>query len=375
MNTAQSTEPVTVGIDAAVTANHHIVVRRPEPGGVGAIVDDFSVAPTLDGLARLTRRLADRDVRVAVAEPTSMTWLGLSLALADAGIDLALVGSRHVARLRGAVSGKNKSDVIDAQLLSRAGELFALQPAVLPDPATLALQRAGRRRHKLLIEANRCWRRIIALGRWAFPDTWNALRGSRAAILAVLRRWPHLDALARARVTSIADEIAAHSRGLRDVSARAVRVRDWARRSGMAASTSTPAWPGPARRRPASGRPSGATTTCCCRSPAWVRRSRRPSGRSSVTAAAFLKLIWSRVCPGAPEAISSRMWRGGLAVRCRPERHGRGPIERRSGQADMRGLVTSRPVLRRGFAVSERAADRLPIAWSRTLWMRRSGYC
>jgi transposase len=229
VNTVKDTDTVTVGIDAAVTANHHVVVRRPGPVGAAAVVDEFTIAPTLEGLARLTKRLAAQDVRLAVAEPTSMTWLGLSIALADAGIDLALVGSRHVARLRGAVSGKNKSDVIDAQLLSRAGELFALQPAVLPDPATLALQRACRRRHKLLIASNRCWRRITALGRWAFPDTWNALRGSRAAILAVLRRWPHLETLARARLSSIADEIAAHSRAVNDVHARATRVRDSAR--------------------------------------------------------------------------------------------------------------------------------------------------
>lgn len=91
------------------------------------------------------------------------------------------------------------------------------------------MQRACRRRHKLLIEANRCWRRIIALGRWAFPDTWNALQGSRPAILAVLGRWPHLVALGRARVSSIADEIAGHTRGMTDVTARATRVRDTAR--------------------------------------------------------------------------------------------------------------------------------------------------
>jgi transposase len=229
VNTLKDTDAVTVGIDAAVVANHHVIVRRPAAGGVGEVVDDFIVAPTLDGLTRLTDRLAQRRVALAVAEPTSMTWLGLSVALADADIGLALVGSRHVARLRGALVGKDKSDVIDAQLLSRAGELFALEPAQLPDPATLALQRACRRRHKLLLEANRCWRRIIALGRWAFPDTWNALRGSRSALLAVLRRWPHLEALGRARVTSIADEIACHSRAVGDVTARASRVRDTAR--------------------------------------------------------------------------------------------------------------------------------------------------
>ncbi len=79
MNTVDDpdTDAVAVGIDAAVTANHHIVVRRPEPGGVGVVVDDFTVAPTLDGLARLAARLADRDVGMAVAEPTSSTAASL----------------------------------------------------------------------------------------------------------------------------------------------------------------------------------------------------------------------------------------------------------------------------------------------------------
>jgi hypothetical protein len=52
------------------------------------------------------------------------------------------VGNRHAGRLRGALAGKNKSDVIDAEVLSRAGELFALPPARTPDAAELALRRA-----------------------------------------------------------------------------------------------------------------------------------------------------------------------------------------------------------------------------------------
>ncbi len=72
------------------------------------------------------------------------------------------------------MTGKHKSDVIDAELLSRAGEGFDVTPTVIPDPTTLALQRACRRRHKVLVDANRTWRRIVALTRWAFPDTWNA---------------------------------------------------------------------------------------------------------------------------------------------------------------------------------------------------------
>ena len=55
---------------------------------------------------------------VAVAEPTSMTWLSLSVAVSEAGGQLALLGSRHSARLRGAIVGKNKADVIDARRLN-----------------------------------------------------------------------------------------------------------------------------------------------------------------------------------------------------------------------------------------------------------------
>ncbi len=228
MNTTEC-RAVTVGIDAAVTANHQVIVRAPQVGVRGEIVDDFVVAPTLAGLGRLTERLSGYDVTVATAEPTSMTWLSLGIALERAGTELTLIGARHVARLRGAVSGKDKSDVIDAELLSRAPEVFALHDTPRPSPGQLALKRACRRRHAQMVDANRTWRRLIALGRWAFPDVWNGLRGSRASILAVLGRWPHLAGLSRARRSTIADVIAAHTRDVTDVADRAEQVRTAAR--------------------------------------------------------------------------------------------------------------------------------------------------
>ena len=60
-----------------------------------------------------------------------MTWLPLSIALGDAGLELSLI-NRHSARLRSALAGKNKSDPIDATVLSRAGEFFELCPARIP---------------------------------------------------------------------------------------------------------------------------------------------------------------------------------------------------------------------------------------------------
>jgi hypothetical protein len=76
----------------------------------------------------LTKRLAVYPGVVAVAEPTSMSWLPLAAAVSEASGQLALIGSRHAARLRGAITGKNKSDVIDADVLARAGEVFDLVP-------------------------------------------------------------------------------------------------------------------------------------------------------------------------------------------------------------------------------------------------------
>ena len=98
---------VQVGIDAAVVADHHVCVRAFGADGQ-VIVSRFRVPPTLPGLRSLTTRLAPYPGVLAVAEPTSMTWLGLAVALQDAGADLALVGSRHAARLPAQLSGHRR---------------------------------------------------------------------------------------------------------------------------------------------------------------------------------------------------------------------------------------------------------------------------
>jgi hypothetical protein len=91
---------VAIGIDAAVVANHDVVVRRPEAGRPGTVDEDFVVPPTLGGMERSPKRLVSWPGAVAVAEPTSMTWLPLSIALGNAGVELSLVGNRDSARLR-----------------------------------------------------------------------------------------------------------------------------------------------------------------------------------------------------------------------------------------------------------------------------------
>jgi len=223
---------VRVGIDAAVVADHHVTIRETTPDGQ-VHLSRFRTPPTIAGLTRLGERLSDYPQVVAVAEPTSMTWLGLHVALREAGCDLALVGTRHAARLRGAISGKNKSDVIDADVLAMAGDVFDLAPLRPPAPSQLALRRAVVRRGKLVIDGNRARRRLISLARWAFPDVWEAFAGSWPTAVAVLTRWPDLTALASARHSSVTGVVAAHTRGVPDVDARAEKIRTAATRTAQ----------------------------------------------------------------------------------------------------------------------------------------------
>ncbi|HOT58005.1 MAG TPA: IS110 family transposase [Mycobacterium sp.] len=221
---------VQVGIDAAVVANHQVTIRETTRDGQVQL-SRFHASPTIAGLTRLSERLAAHPHVMAVAEPTSMTWLGLHVALQEAGCDLALVGTRHAARLRGAISGKNKSDVIDADVLAMAGDVFTLSPLRPPAPPQLALRRAVVRRGKLVIDGNRSRRRLISLARWAFPDVWQEFAGSWPTAVAVLTRWPDLTALASARRSSVTNVVAAHTRGVPDVDARAERIRAAAART------------------------------------------------------------------------------------------------------------------------------------------------
>jgi hypothetical protein len=101
--------------------------------------DRFRVQPTLAGLRSLTGRRAEMPGGGGGGRADVDDWLALSVALAD---DLSLLGARHAARLPGAITGKHKSDVIDADVLARAGEVFDLHPLRPVDPAQLAVRRA-----------------------------------------------------------------------------------------------------------------------------------------------------------------------------------------------------------------------------------------
>lgn len=211
---------VTIGVDAAIVADHQVAVR-----GDG-IREDFKVAPTLAGMAKLTERLSGYGGALVVAEPTGGTWLPLSWAVADAGCRLGLVQNRNSARLREAISGRNKTDVIDAEMLAASETVLGVAPAALPSLGQIGIRRALRRRHQNTVNAHRAECRLWGLAAWLFPDVWRACGGHQLA-QPLLARWPHLGSLARARVPSIADLVAVRTRD-RDPARRAERIHQGA---------------------------------------------------------------------------------------------------------------------------------------------------
>jgi transposase len=212
---------VSIGIDAAVVADHQIAVR-----GVG-VRDDFRVSPTLAGLAKLTERLSAYAGALVVVEPTAGTWLPLTMAVTEAGCRIGFVQNRDSARLRSAISGRNKTDVIDAEMLAQCESVLGVVDAPVPLVGQVGLRRALRRRHHMVVDAHRAECRLWSLVIWAMPDVWRAAGGHTIA-QPLLGRWPDLRALGRARIESITELVAAHSRD-RDPAKRAERIREAAR--------------------------------------------------------------------------------------------------------------------------------------------------
>jgi len=212
---------VSIGIDAAVVADHQVAIRGE------SIRENFKVAPTLAGLAKLSERLAPYAGALVVAEPTAGTWFPLSAAVTAAGCRIGFVANRDSARLRQAITGKTKTDLVDAEMLAGCAQVLEVHDAPVVPMGQIGLRRAMHRRHLGVVAAHGAECRLWALAAWAFPDVWRACGGHRVA-QPVLGRWPHLGALSRAHLGSITELVAAHSADA-EPGRRAERIRNGAR--------------------------------------------------------------------------------------------------------------------------------------------------
>ena len=125
-----------MGIDAAVVADHQVAVRGP------GVREGFRVAPTLGGLRRSTAAPESPYAgSLVIAEPTAGTWIPLSAAgRAMWAAEIGFVQNRDSAKLRQAIAGRNKTDVIDADMLARSASVFSMPE---PRPPSVGSRDAG----------------------------------------------------------------------------------------------------------------------------------------------------------------------------------------------------------------------------------------
>ena len=164
--------------------------------------EDFRGRRPWLGWPMLTERLEPYRRRLVVVEPTAGTWLPLTMAVTDAGCRIGFVQNRDSARLRKAITGPNKTDLIDADMLAHCESVLGVvEDAPVPPAGQIGLRRALRRRHRLTVD--RPSGRVPACGRWPpgpSPTCGGPVAATRVA-QPVLGRWPDLRALGRARST------------------------------------------------------------------------------------------------------------------------------------------------------------------------------
>lgn len=146
-----------VGID--VGAKTVVVAQRAQ----GRTARTETVAQTAAGHAKLVKQLGALQPACIVLEATGVYHLDLAVALANAGLPVAVINPKsfhHFAQLKLA---QTKTDAVDAALLAEYGE--RMQPArwVAPDVTHLALRDIGRQLNRLVASRTQAKNRLHAL--------------------------------------------------------------------------------------------------------------------------------------------------------------------------------------------------------------------
>lgn len=194
-----------IGLDLGITAPSELAVAS------GSKIEARArVASTPKGLTKgLQDAAKDRSVAIVV-ESTAMSWFVAAVAALRSGIDHTLyrVSGAKAAALRGFYRAHTKTDRIDARVLARMPAVDeSLREFALPQASELALKRLVVLRHRLTVETARVQNRIQSTLQWAAPGLIAAAGGSvTQGVTTVLKRWPDLRLLARARATTVAKE-------------------------------------------------------------------------------------------------------------------------------------------------------------------------
>jgi transposase len=134
-----------------------VCLRRPGPEGRQAKV--WPVPATVGAVAALGAELADAGVQMVTLESTSDYWRIWYYVLEAAGLAVQLVSATQVKQ----VSGRPKTDKLDAMWLARLTEKGLLRPSFVPPAEIRALRQYTRARTHLVQDRTRCFQRMEKL--------------------------------------------------------------------------------------------------------------------------------------------------------------------------------------------------------------------
>jgi transposase len=188
-------------------ASGMVCTRTPhpsQPGGRRSTV--WMVSATMGAVAALGAQLKAEGIEKVTLESTSDYWRIWFYVLEEAGLDVQLVTASQARQL----SGRPKTDKLDAMWLARLTEKGLLRPSFVPPPEIRVLRHYTRARTHLVQDRTRCWQRLeklledalIKVSAVASKLTSVSVRDMIAALIAGERDPQVLAGLARTRMRS-----------------------------------------------------------------------------------------------------------------------------------------------------------------------------
>lgn len=141
-------------------ASGMVCVRLPHPSRPGVRRSHVQEVPaTTAAVSALAGQLAAQRIEKVTLESTSDYWRIWFYLLEAAGLDVQLVSASQARQL----SGRPKTDRLDAMWLARLTENGLLRPSFVPPAEIRALRHYTRARTHLTQDRTRCWQRLEKL--------------------------------------------------------------------------------------------------------------------------------------------------------------------------------------------------------------------
>jgi transposase len=189
-----------------------VCTRMPHPSRPGSRRSAvWTVRARMGAVRKLGRQLVRDGIEVVTLESTSDYWRIWFFVLEACGLAVQLVNAAQAKNL----SGRPKTDKLDAQWLARLTEMGLLRPSFVPPKAIRDLRDYTRARTRLVQERTRCFQRLekllesalVKLSSVASKLTTESAKDMIKAMIAGQRDPKVLAGLARTRMRARHDDL------------------------------------------------------------------------------------------------------------------------------------------------------------------------